>query len=334
MEIPEQRPETIDRLANAVPAGLAMLAGMQLDLFTLLEDGPIAPLQIAEALGVGLLRLKPLLYSLAAAGLLTAEGDLFSNTPETSNFLVQGTPAYLGWKHRPFLHQWSGLLKTSESVRTGSPQSRQDFSEMSGQELETFARRSYPRALTAGRDLVTRFDFSAKHNLLDVGGGTGGLAIAVTEACPHLKGAIVDQANITPMTRRLVAEADATSRVQVITADVVKEPLAGSYDVAVLCNFIQALGPEQARRALWNVGQAVGPGGTAIILGSGILDDSHLSPPEAVTFNLVAINVLDVGGSYTEQEHKLWLAEAGFAEDFERQILPDGSGIIKANKPV
>ncbi len=59
MEIPEQRPETIDRLANAVPAGLAMLAGMQLDLFTLLEDGPIAPLQIAEALGVGLLRLKP-----------------------------------------------------------------------------------------------------------------------------------------------------------------------------------------------------------------------------------------------------------------------------------
>ncbi len=71
---------------------------MQLDLFTLLEDGPIAPLQIAEALGVGLLRLKPLLYSLAAAGLLTAEGDLFSNTPETSNFLVQGTPAYLGWQ--------------------------------------------------------------------------------------------------------------------------------------------------------------------------------------------------------------------------------------------
>ena len=204
---------------------------------------------------------------------------------------------------------------------------------MSGQELEAFARRSYPRALAAGHDLATRFDFSTKHNLLDVGGGTGGLAIAITETCPHLQAAVVDQANITPMTRRLVAEAGATSRVQVLTADVVNEPLTGSYDVAVLSYFIQALAPEQARQALWNVGQVVGPRGTALILGTGILDDSHLSPPEAVIFNLVSINVLDGGGSYTEQEHKDWLAEAGFVEDFQRETWPDGTGIIKANKP-
>ena len=142
MNSPEQRPETVDRLANAVPAGLAMLAGMQLDLFTSLKDGPMAPEQIADAIGVGPTKLKPLLYALAAAGLLTTEGELFSNTPEASNFLVQGTPAYIGWRYRLFLSQWGGLLKTAESIRAGSPQAKNDFSAMSGQELETFARRS------------------------------------------------------------------------------------------------------------------------------------------------------------------------------------------------
>jgi hypothetical protein len=43
------RPETIEKLGSAVYPSFAMLAGMQLDLFTLPKDGPMTAPQLAQA---------------------------------------------------------------------------------------------------------------------------------------------------------------------------------------------------------------------------------------------------------------------------------------------
>ncbi len=51
-----------------------MLAGMQLDVFTPLKDGPLTAEQLAAALNVKAEKLSPLLYALVAAELLTVEG--------------------------------------------------------------------------------------------------------------------------------------------------------------------------------------------------------------------------------------------------------------------
>jgi hypothetical protein len=186
------RPETIDRLASAVYPSFAMLAGMQLDLFTPLKDGPLSAEQIAEALGVSPVKLRPLLYALVTAGLLTMDGELFANTPESDHFLVRGKPAYLGGRHEAFSRQWDGTLKTAKSIRIGVPQAKTDFSNISTDQLESILRSLHPAAAAAGRDLVARYDFSSYHSLVDVGGGSGGLAIAITEACPHLRATVID----------------------------------------------------------------------------------------------------------------------------------------------
>lgn len=89
------QPNTIERLGNAVYPSFAMLAGMQLDLFTPLKDGPMTAEQIADALGVRAAKLEPLLYALVAAELLTVEGDRFANTDEANTFLVRTSPNYL-----------------------------------------------------------------------------------------------------------------------------------------------------------------------------------------------------------------------------------------------
>ena len=69
---------------------------MQLDVFTPLKGGSQAAEDIAQAIGVGAARLRLLLYSLVAAGLLTEEHGHFSNTSEVDQFLVKGGPAYIG----------------------------------------------------------------------------------------------------------------------------------------------------------------------------------------------------------------------------------------------
>ena len=330
MESPDPRPETIDRLGLAPFASFAMLAGMQLDLFTPLKDGPMTAEQLAGALNVSSEKLSALLYALVAADLLTIEGNLFCNTPEADIFLVQGKPTYIGARHEAFLGRWHATLKTAETLRAGSPQAKVDRSERSGDDLESFARRRHTDSLAAGRDLVARYDFSDYRSLVDVGGGTGGLAIAAAEACLELRATVLDLPGMTQVAQRHVDEAGATDRIQVVAADVVSSPLVGSFDVAVLRAFIQVLSADQARRALQNVSRVVEPSGSIYILGS-MLDDSRLAPPEMVTYNLFFLNSFDGGQVYTEQEHREWLTEAGFG-DIERVVLPDASSIMSARK--
>jgi SAM-dependent methyltransferase len=323
-------PKIIEKLAVAAFPSLAMLAGMQLDVFTPLNDGPMSADQLAEVLRVRADKLRPLLYALAAAELLTVDGDRFANTAEAQAFLVRGQPTYLGGRAENFAMQWQATLQTATSIRTGLPQAKIDFAQMSSEALTALYRGMYPSTLATARELVRRCDFSTYRTLLDVGGGSAGLAIALTEAYPQLHATVVDLPNVTPITGRVLEEAGATERVHVLTADVVHEPLRGSYEVAVMRAFIQVLSPEHARRALRHVSQVLVPNGVLYIIGQ-VLDDTRLSPMETVTRNLFFLNIYDEGQAYTEGEHHTWLGEAGFG-GFERVPLPEGASIISARK--
>jgi hypothetical protein len=63
MEPAITRPDTINNLRSAADVAFAMLAGMQLDVFTPLKAGPMTAEQIANAIGVGPTRLRLLLYA-------------------------------------------------------------------------------------------------------------------------------------------------------------------------------------------------------------------------------------------------------------------------------
>ena len=332
MTSPEPRPDTIWRLRLALYPSFALLAGIQLDLFTPLSNGPRTAEQVAEALGVNADKLRVLMYILSESGLLTVEGDQFSNSPEANHFLVKGHSSYLGAGYEAFAEQWNAVWNSAESIRTGTAQAKLDYSAMSEEELESHYHSFHLGTLTTGRTLLAEYDFSLSRRLIDVAGGTGGVAIAIAQACPHLRATVVDLPTVTPVTQRLVLEAGMADRVEVVAADVVNGTLEGSYDVAVLCSFIPVISRDDAQRALKNVSQVMEPGGTIYITDNGTLDDSRLSPLMAVRQSLWWINVFDEGLAKTEQERREWLAVAGF-EDIERKTFPDGRSIMVARKP-
>jgi hypothetical protein len=154
MTSPAPRPETILKLRSAVFPSFALLAGVQLDLFTPLKDGPMSAQQIAEALGINSAKLRPWLYELVVAGVMTVEHGRFCNTVEATHFLVRGQPTYLGGMYEGWLERWNAVLKTAETIRTGVAQARHDFSAMSPEEQESFFRAQHPASVSAGRDLV------------------------------------------------------------------------------------------------------------------------------------------------------------------------------------
>ena len=330
---PRVRPDTINRLVNSVYPGFALLAGMQLDVFTPLAGGPKDAAALAGELEVRPELLDTVLFALASAGLLTVEDGRFANSPEAERFLVRGSKSYIGSNHEVFSDLWSAALRTADTIRAGAPQAKHDFAAMSPEALRSFFRGLDAAARASARKLRRDFDFSSHRHLLDVGGGSGGIAVDMCRAFPDLRATVADLSSVTPITSEFIGEAGLSSRIDTLSCNVVEEPpipSSGPCDVAVLRAFVQVLSAEDAARALANVGSALAPGGRIFIMGR-MLDDSRLGPPESVAFNFVFINIYDDGRAYTEREHREWLAAAWF-RDVERHRIGEGSSIMTAEK--
>lgn len=326
------RPTTINEISAGMRSVFALKAAMELDLFTPLRNGPLSAKQLAEAAGVDTGKLELLLYGLVLLGLLEVKDGKFANSPEAQRFLVRGEPGYMGASHRVWGEMLEALFKTTESVRTGRAQGRMDYATMPQERLGNILRGLLPGAKTAGRALAAAYDFSTHRTLVDAGGGSGGLALGITEACPHLTATVVDLPTVTPLTQSIIDEAGASGRVRVQTADLLAEPLIGSYDVAVMRFVTQVLGTEENARALAHLAQGVRPGGVIYLLAQ-IIEDSRLAPRQAVMGNLLFLNIYDGGQSYTESEYRRWLTDAGFEDIKVRWTsLPDGSSAVIARR--
>ena len=324
------KPDTIFQNALSIYSPMAMLAGMQLDLFTPLKNGPLPANEIAAALGVKPQRLEVLLYSLVRAGLLTVNGGCFGNTPEANAFLVRGRPGYLGGSHELYSDIWNNLLKIAGSIRADTPLGRHDFTTMCDAELGAFLRGLHSGALATGALLSQRPGFTAFKSLLDVGGGLGGVSIAACNANPGLSATIIELPRIAPFAVACTTDAKLSNRIQVEAHDVVGSAPTGQFDVAVLRHFIQVLGRDAARRALVNIARALRPGGVIIIVGH-LLENDRLSPPQSMGQSLVMLTIYDEGQAYTEAEYRDWLWESGFSDiRIEFGKAPGGASIISA----
>ena len=154
-----------------------------------------------------------------SAELLTVENGRFANTAEADHFLVKGKPAYLGGMHELLSILWGAMWHTADTIRSGKPQDKHDFDAMDEEELRTMMRGLYPEALAEGRGLANAFDLTKFRHLIDVAGGSGGLAIGACEACPGLKGTVVDLPNTVPIARGFVEEAGMADRIGVEATD-------------------------------------------------------------------------------------------------------------------
>ena len=203
---------------------------------------------------------------------------------------------------------------------------------MSPEELENFYSGSIASSRATGKSLVERYDFSAYRSLVDVAGGSGGVAVGVAESCSAIQATVVDLPSTVPHAQKFIDTTEVSGRVSVNGANIVDGPFTGTYDVAVMKSIIQVLSADHSEKALRHVCQSLEPGGTLFILGT-ILDDSRLTPSYAVSSNLSYLNIYEEGRAYTEGEYRAWLQEAGF-EFLERVVVEDGTSIIKAVKPM
>jgi hypothetical protein len=326
------KPEAIIRNVYALYPALALQAGIKLDIFSRLHGNPMTAEVLAKSLNVKEVKLSPLLYALAGAGLLDLEGDMFSNTPETDRYLVHGSMDYKA--HICFLIDKiiNVVSKTAETIKNGMPCLQIDWAERTVDEQSDAMNGQYFGSLQAGRELADKVDLSSSRQILDVAGGSGGLAIGLCQCCQEACITIAELPGVVPATRTFISKAGMTHRINVVGTDITQQPPEGRYDTAIVRSFLQVLSPEHAGKTLKSLREALLPDGMIYILGH-FLDDTRLFPHESVLHNLMFINLYEEGQAYTAKNYRSWLEKANFGDiRIEYAVFSGGMGMISARR--
>ncbi len=324
-------PNTIEQLQAGVAPALALLAGMQLDLFSRIGDSFSTPAALAEQLNVGPDRLVRLLNALTLAGLLHHEGGRYANSPESRTFLNRHSPDFLGDQHELLADIWAADLQTAQSIRTSKPAALHDFSHMDETTLSSFMRGLVPYSAATGRHLAEIFDLAKIVSVIDIGGGSGAAVAAMIEKRPGLRATLFELPPVAAAAKPILAALPGGDRVDIETGDILTTPPLGKHQLALLRAVLQVMSPEEAAVAVDHTCAALEPGGWIAIAGSGILADDGLSPPGGVYMNLTLMNLYTHGAAHHLSDHARWLEQSGCGPA-EWLTLPSGSPLIRAQK--
>ncbi len=320
------------QLSGGYWSACALHAGVKLDLFTQLSTTPLAARQVAHNCKADLRGMSMLLDSLAALGLLTKQGGLYSATAFAANALSRSSDNYAGHIIMHHHHLMAGWSKLGEAVLSGTPMRANASTDDSETVRESFLMGMFNLANLQAPRIAQTIDLTASRRLLDLGGGPGTYAIHFCLANPELSAVVLDL----PTTRRFaeatIARFELQSRISFSAGDFDVEPLPTGYDVIWISHILHAENPCASAALLAKAVSALEDGGLLMIQ-EFILDDDRAGPLFPALFSLNMLLATESGQSYSCSELKEMMTTAGLSEVKQLAIqLPNGAGIMTGRK--
>ena len=301
-------------------------AGVKLDLFSRIEAGDNTAEEIAGGLGYNVRGVAVLLDALAAMGLIVKAKSRYSNTPASKSLLVKGSPQYIGYMimhHHHLVEAWSRL---DQAVRTGKP--ARERGAFDKEERESFLMGMFNMAMGIAPGLAGQIDLAGRQHLLDLGGGPGTYAIHFCLANPNLKATVADLTTTRPFAEKTISRFGLSDRVDFAPCNYLEDDIKGSYDVAWLSHILHGEGPDECQMIIKKAVSALEQGGLMLIHDF-ILNDTSDGPLFPAIFSLNMLINTDRGRSYTEEQIKEMMIEAGLT-NIKRLAFegPTESGIM------
>lgn len=313
----------------------AIQAGVSLDIFTALADGPKTITELAALRSCDARALDMLVTALTAMGFLRREGEAVSASPEASRFLSRRSPEFLGFiirHHHTLMPAWAEL---DRAVRTGGstrPESSSDTE--SAQEREDFLMGMFNVAVHQADAAAAAVDLSARKRLLDLGGGPGTYAVYFCRAYPQLSAVIFDKPTTRPFAEKIIRQFGLEDRAVFEGGDFEQGDPPSGFDVVWISQILHGCdGPKEAADVVAKAARCLEPGGR-ILIQEFMLDDDRNGPLHPALFSLNMLVGTARGQAYTEGELSAMLRAAG-ASDIQRVpvALPNGCRILSGVMP-
>jgi hypothetical protein len=339
MNAPDDKKVTPRRLmqfAWGFSAPLAIEAAVGNGLFDALAGGPKGLAELGKVTGASLRGLAALADFLVGIELLGKDGEgRFQLTEESATFLVSGKPAYQGaiFRHisRTVMPGWLGL---TEIVRRGSP-AKDISSEPTGATFfEDFVEALFPvnyaAAKTLAENLATE-GLPKPAKVLDLATGSGVWGIAAAQVSPAVRVTAVDWPQVLEVTKRVVAKFGLSDRFDFSAGDLLQADFGTGHGLATLGHILHTEGEARSRALLVKTFAALAPGGR-IAIAEFLVNEDRTGPVSGLTFSINMLVNSKTGRTYSFEEIRDWLGEAGFTAP-RLMEAPAVSPLILAEKP-
>jgi 3-hydroxy-5-methyl-1-naphthoate 3-O-methyltransferase len=281
--------------------------------------------------------LRTVLNALVGLDVLSKdEAGRYSLTEESAAFLVTGKPTYQGafflLTREPMLSSWG---KLHEVVRTGrTPHHLNREQEGTGFFLR-FVEDIFPIHYAGAQALAKALAVPPPPvpiSVLDLGAGSGVWSVALAQQSPQIRVTAVDWPGVITITKKVTTRYGLADRYTFVAGDLHSADFGQGHMIATLGHILHSEGEERSRRLLKKTFEALMPGGT-IAIAEILVDAERKAATPALIF---AVNMLvnsDEGDTFSFDEIRGWLQEAGF--DWVRTIEAPGLAplLILATKP-
>ena len=298
-------------------------------LFERLAQAPAT----ADELGLAPRVAPALLAFLTSQGLAERdEQGRFRATAVTEAFLVRSSPRFAGGRSLLFqgFHEQIGRL--GEALSSGKPLESEGQAAMFGgfneEDQRWFAEGMLANAIAGAERLLCEVDFSPFRRLLDVGGNSGGYALALIEAHPSLEATIFDLPAVRPLAEERIAERGLTERCCFLPGSFFDDPLPEGHDVLLLANILHDWETPECRRILAVCYDALESGGTIVVVEPMLAED--LTGPDHASVSGLTMAMLG-GENRTQSQLAELLEEAGFGEVW-RSPIGEQNSVVTARK--
>jgi len=319
MSLPDPKP-VLD-LIEAFRHSKTMFTAEALGVFDRLHEHPATATELASELGLHAGALERLLDGCAALGLLAKENGIYRNQLVAEHYLYSGSPdtlsGYVRYSDEALFRMWSNL---GDAVREGAPRWNQTFGidgaifggfYRSDEAMRNFLRGMHGFGMLTSPAVLAAFDLSRFRRMVDLGGGTGHLAIAACQRYPDLHSVVLDLPRVTALARENIERSGLVNRVSTHDGDFFADELPEA-DLYAVGRILHDWSDEKSSVLLRAVYQRLPPGG-ALLIAEKLLNEDGVGPLAA---NMQSLNMLVVteGRERSLSQFERLLRAAGFAE--------------------
>lgn len=329
--------EDVSRVAFGFMASKALFAGLHVDVFTLLAEGPKTAAEIAKKTDVPVNRITTLVTALTGIGLVGCEGETYANSPGADAFLAQGAKYDFGDYLRyqidqqmyPFLGQLNEVI--DGSLDSDAVDSYQHWMADPEQAL-LYSEAQHAGSLGPGRTLSRLVDLTGAKTLLDIGGGTGAMSIRLLEAYPTLASTIIDFPNVAEAGWRFITEAGMVDRIRYIPCNALEVAWPSGQDAILMSYLFSGVPGSEIPRLVKDTFDCLSPGGHYMVHDF-MVEDDRSGPPMAALWQLQHMAFTPDARSVTPGWLESHMQDSGFIDIQEHEMVPGLTRLIYARKP-
>jgi acetylserotonin O-methyltransferase len=312
-------PATVLDLIEAHRRSKTMFAAVKMGVFDFLESSPANAAAVAAHLGANLDAAELLLDSCTGLKLLLKDGATYSNTPEASAYLCRESKysmiGYIDYSNDVLMRLW---LNLEDAVREGTNRWKQTFGSSgplfdsffpTEEKMRTFTMGMHGMGMLSSPAVAQAFDLSAYRRIVDLGGATGHLTIALCERYPNLRGTVFDFDKVLNVAREQVALSTAKDRITCVAGDFFTGALPPA-DLYAVGRILHDWSREKIDILLRKIYDAL-PEGGALLIAEKILDEDKTGPLPALMQSMNML-VCTEGRERSLGEYRELLTRVGF----------------------